>query len=1147
MHCVTQSVSRLSRYKPLLLLTLLTLLIYPLFAQRPILDDETTSTKLEKARHLDLEVLKLYQNKRYQTAIDSSTIALKLYHEVFGANHLEVATTYQNIAEFQFNLREYDAALQNLENALRIREKRLSKNHLLIAETQRKLGLLKSRLGEYGAADSLYQQAYRSILVTRKQYHPDMRPLAEDLRNLAVLYESRGKLPRAQQLYEQSYRIISLAIGSRSYDLMYLNRDLRALALLYSKRGELSDASSLYQKTLTQFSRLLSTDDPEVLRSAENLRDVSKQFLAEFNFDQTVTTLEISYKYITNSLGKNDAYIAGFGEDYRVLARVEMSKDKLRDAERHLHRAEEIWDDTIDKIHPDRIILAMDFRDLGKLYQKNNLLRDAEAQFDNNFRIMVVQLGADNPELADFASDYRLLGKSAELMNELTYAEKLFNRAYKIVIEKAGSGHPALPVIGRDFRDLAGAYNGNDVDNYDKISALLKRSIDIFEESDSENQQEILETCNDLVILAKAYERRNYTGNALEIYQYVLPQMTRFLGENHPDVVSAKNEIARLRGSQLAFYQKPRPAELQLESPSQIDNRSPVLSAENSLPPREMVIDVIRYPTLKAPETVTPASTFDVKISLTTDLLTPEVEILAGQSTSRGELVMRLPDRDKWQIDVIIAAPQFEVLDGKNIAQITLPREGNSSEATYKIRVPGAECAPSQSTIYATLWHEGTFLAKISRRILVSGLENELFASASGAIENETGARPGIRSEPNLRGDLPEINVGGETITQVPSISLAKDYQTPDLTVWILKDYEAENAGRYELQINSPYLQPYSGEFVITPRSSDWLEKQTLTITRGAVPINAPTGTVSNEKPAQRVLRLQAFGKQLYKELAPAELKSAIRELLQKRGDKFKSIQIYTNNPGIPWELMHTAEAMNGFDKPDFLGTRFRIARWHISGNFNVLSRPPQRNKMDELVLISPRYEGRMALPSQQKEIAALQSISGFRQVSGKFDPLQELFGNFPSGIIHFAGHGEVQQSFENIPEYVILLEDAKLDLLTWRGIASGSPRNNPFFFFNACDVGQSHNVANFVDGWAPAVLETGASGYIGGLWPLGDASAADFAVRFYEILDEKLKDGPVNVADLLRETRKNFTENGDPTFLAYIYYGDPNFEFVRR
>ncbi|MCB0287111.1 MAG: tetratricopeptide repeat protein, partial [Calditrichaeota bacterium] len=148
------------------------------------MDDETKSTKLEKARHLDLEVLKLYQNKRYQTAIDSSTVALQLYTDVFGENHLEVATTYQNIAEFQFNLRKYAAALQNLENALRIREKLLPKNHLLIAETQRKLGLLKSRLGEFGAADSLYQHAYRSILVTRKQYHPDMRPLAEDLRNL---------------------------------------------------------------------------------------------------------------------------------------------------------------------------------------------------------------------------------------------------------------------------------------------------------------------------------------------------------------------------------------------------------------------------------------------------------------------------------------------------------------------------------------------------------------------------------------------------------------------------------------------------------------------------------------------------------------------------------------------------------------------------------------------------------------------------------------------------------------------------------------------------------------------------------------------------------------------------------------------------
>jgi len=202
---------------------------------------------------------------------------------------------------------------------------------------------------------------------------------------------------------------------------------------------------------------------------------------------------------------------------------------------------------------------------------------------------------------------------------------------------------------------------------------------------------------------------------------------------------------------------------------------------------------------------------------------------------------------------------------------------------------------------------------------------------------------------------------------------------------------------------------------------------------------------------------------------------------------------------------------------------------------------------MREVVLISPRYEGRLSLPSPFKEVTALQSINGYRRVAGKFGPLRDLFGNYPAGIIHFAGHGEVRNSMEGIPEYVILLEDTPLDLMSWRGMIAYEAGNHPFIFFNACEIGQSHNVANFVDGWAPAILESGASGYVGGLWPLSDASAAEFAVNFYQRLDTQLQNGAVNIADLLRKTRQRFSENGDPTFLAYVYYGDPNFEFVRK
>nr|VFK61267.1 MAG: Peptidase family C25 [Candidatus Kentron sp. TUN]VFK70203.1 MAG: Peptidase family C25 [Candidatus Kentron sp. TUN] len=141
-----------------------------------------------------------------------------------------------------------------------------------------------------------------------------------------------------------------------------------------------------------------------------------------------------------------------------------------------------------------------------------------------------------------------------------------------------------------------------------------------------------------------------------------------------------------------------------------------------------------------------------------------------------------------------------------------------------------------------------------------------------------------------------------------------------------------------------------------------------------------------------------------------------------------------------------------------------------------------------------------------------------------------------------------VKESLEGIHEYFIRLENGKeLDLDTWEGLLPGRFQTHPFFFFNACKVGQSHRVANIVDGWGITMIETGASGYIGPLWPIGDKGAADFGIHLYNSLYEELeKNSTVTVSDILRKTRERFQETGDPTYLSYIFYGDPNFRFVR-
>ena len=235
-----------------------------------------------------------------------------------------------------------------------------------------------------------------------------------------------------------------------------------------------------------------------------------------------------------------------------------------------------------------------------------------------------------------------------------------------------------------------------------------------------------------------------------------------------------------------------------------------------------------------------------------------------------------------------------------------------------------------------------------------------------------------------------------------------------------------------------------------------------------------------------------------------------------------------------------------GGDPLEFLGVGFRMARWHVSDSGDQLSRPPQALVMRNLLAVMPEYTGAARLPAQEDEMAALEAIAGFRRLPGDYDTFAGLVADLPDGLIHFSGHGRVQSASGGADEYAILLSDGSLDLTTWRGLAAHRSSGRALFFFNACDVGRASRVAGFVDGWAPAVLESGASGYIGGLWPLSDSGAYDFAATFYATLEGELRRNPAYLADMLRSARARFYQTGDPTYLAYGFYGDVNLRLDR-
>jgi len=566
--------------------------------------------------------------------------------------------------------------------------------------------------------------------------------------------------------------------------------------------------------------------------------------------------------------------------------------------------------------------------------------------------------------------------------------------------------------------------------------------------------------------------------------------------------------------------------------------------AGKPVPEPPKTVGIARYPGFEAPEEVQPGREFAAMVSLTEEELTPAARVSQGTKTAEGKLALELPDapdRTEWRLTVVLSAPGFRIADGANKAEIVLPRKGDSTPAMFRLAAKPIETPQRKRTLHATLWHKALYLGRISRPILVVAEARPITSPMGGA------AAPGAQlapAQPAAEPPPPAEPKKAPAPRQTLGLALADDLKEPNLTVQ-LRTRDGE-PGEAELTIVSPHLSPPVETYRIRlPKGLPGFLAQRYgrfagAAARGASPPGAPAAPVDGKE--RRIAMLRGFGRLLYDKFAPKPFKEAVWLLKDHLGERFRSIQIVTDDPALPWELMRPRR---DDDELDFLGIELSVARWHTGLGSRQLARPPQRARLQHVLAVAPDYKGADALPATKVEMEGMSTVEGFSRLPASFKAVQSAFRRWPSGILHFAGHGVVQEDAAGGWEYAIRLEDGVLDLMTWQGFETRRRTRFPVVFFNACDVGQAKRVAGFVDGWAPAVLDAGASGFIGGLWPLGDRGAAEFSRTFYGELSRRLGGGEAGVADILREARRRFYETGDPTYLAYVYYGDPHFRFA--
>ena len=521
-----------------------------------------------------------------------------------------------------------------------------------------------------------------------------------------------------------------------------------------------------------------------------------------------------------------------------------------------------------------------------------------------------------------------------------------------------------------------------------------------------------------------------------------------------------------------------------------------------------------RYPRMVTPGQVTGTRQFSVFVGVAEKASSASYLTRVRDGDVRGDkIVLELPELpdgvDAWTIDVLLAAPDFDIVGGDDMRSIELPEAGNSTMARFDLQAH--DDVVGEVDLEAYLFHQGTYMGIIGRTIRVLGGRGQ---DAAGTVspgpdalalkleETDVGA-VALRSEADASAPVHEITFISLNETQAIFVAGVPG-RTP---AHAIVDFDSGTLDAFL----GPKWSAIRSRGIDAPQSGD------------------PVG----------MGMIRGLGAQLW-EKVPNDVKAHVLDLY---GDaQVQDLRLYTNLPGFPWEIVRPKTRQGEELEP--LGMRFRLGRWHVRTGMMGLVVPPERLQFSELVAMVPAYEGSEALPALEREVDALKTISaaGFRTVGARSGDLMALMQDPPNGVVHFAGHGTAKETEGQSTAYALRLEDGAFDSLAFVGLEGKKlASRETLIFFNACELGKTENVASIVEGWAPAVLDAGASGYIGALWPIGDDEAASFAEAFYAEIERSIQmQGEVRVTEVLRCLRRRGATRSDPTWQAYVFYGDP-------
>ena len=240
------------------------------------LDDTSTGAFACKGKILNVTGEVYHRLGEYNQAKELHEKALIISKKIFGEDHADVATIYNNLASVYNSLKEYNQAKELYEKALTIRKKIFGEDHADVATSYNDLAIVYNSLGENSQAKKLHEKA---LMINKKIFGEDHANVATSYNNLALVYSHLGEYKQAKELHEKALMIYKKIFGEDHADVA---TSYNNLALVYNHLGENSQAKELHEKALKIYKKIFGEDHANVATSYSNLALMYKR-LGEFS------------------------------------------------------------------------------------------------------------------------------------------------------------------------------------------------------------------------------------------------------------------------------------------------------------------------------------------------------------------------------------------------------------------------------------------------------------------------------------------------------------------------------------------------------------------------------------------------------------------------------------------------------------------------------------------------------------------------------------------------------------------------------------------------------------------------------------------------------------------------------------------------